>query len=116
MIIPDNIKMFMIIEPIDLRKGIDGYAYYIQDYLHLNPYDKVLYLFTNKNHNKLKILYFDETGFWLLYHRLEDGHFKWRKDKDNKTIIINHDQYDLLMKGLKTDQKLSIKKVIKKYV
>ena len=68
--IPD---IYLISGSTDLRKGIDGYAMIVQDLYHLSPFSDALFLFCNKDHNKLKCLYWDGTGFWLLYKRLEKG-------------------------------------------
>lgn len=40
------------VEPCDLRKGIDGYASLVRSEFHLNPMDKNLYMFCNRQHNK----------------------------------------------------------------
>ena len=50
--------------PTDLRKSIDGLVRIVKNQLHLNPFDKALFVFCNKQMDKLKILHFDE-GFWL---------------------------------------------------
>ena len=71
-----------------------------------------LYIFYNRNRNKLKCLYYDETGFWLLYKRLESGTFKWSKSADEKLLEIS-EQLKWLLEGLKTEQKLHSKKAEK---
>lgn len=63
-------------EPVDLRKGIDGYMSLVQMDLSLDPYDGSLFLFTNRTHNKVKGILYTGTGFWLLYFRPEKGTFK----------------------------------------
>lgn len=115
MIIPDNTRIYLVTGVTDLRKGIDGYATIIQDNLHMNPYDETMYIFCNKEHNKIKILYWDKTGFWLLYHRLEKGHYKWIKDSETGNIQISKEQFEWLRQGIKIEQKTSIEKVNKKY-
>lgn len=60
----------------DLCKGIDAYAHIIQDRFRLDPFKDALFHFYNRNRDKLKCLYWDGTGFWLSYKRLEKGHFK----------------------------------------
>lgn len=82
----------------------------------MNPFDHALYIFCNRSHNKLKMLYWDSKGFWLLYFRLESGHFKWKKDEENHSILITEQQYKWLMEGLKINQKTSVKAMKKEYV
>ena len=110
--IPD---IYLISGPTDLRKGIDGYAMIVQDLYHLSPFSDALFLFCNKDHNKLKCLYWDGTGFWLLYKRLEKGTFKWKKD-ENGAVVLTHQQLGWLLEGLKTDQETAFKKLDYKYV
>lgn len=110
-------NIYIRVNPIDLRKGIDGYASIIQSEFKLDPLCKNnLYIFTNKNHNKLKCLLFDGTGFWLLYKRLESGTFKWIKSEDNSYLQIEERQLRWLLDGLKLEQKTAFKTVDKKYL
>ena len=68
----------------DLRKGIDGYALIVQENYHLSPFKDELFIFCNKNRDKLKRLNWDGSGFWLLYKRLEKGHFNWTLKKKDR--------------------------------
>ena len=73
MILENLAEMQVFIKPgiTDMRKSIDGLAVLVQSSMQLNPLDKKLFLFTNKKHNLLKVLYWDKNGFWLFYKRLE---------------------------------------------
>ena len=93
----------------DLRKGIDGYAHIIQDDFQLSPFQNTLFIFCNRSRTMIKCLYWDGTGFWLLHKRLEEGHFKWKKDDNNQCILINQKQLRWLLDGLKIDQKSAFK-------
>ena len=99
----------------DLRKGIDGYASIIQDHFKLSPFDDALYIFCNRQRNKLKCLYWDGSGFWLLYKRLEKGHFKWKKDDDG-ILELTQQQLNWLLEGLRIEQKTAFQKSNPKYV
>ena len=64
MVIFDEIpKIYLITGSVDLRKGIDGYTNMIQNVFKLNPFEDALFIFTNKYRDKLKIIYWDKTGF-----------------------------------------------------
>ena len=108
--------IYMATGVTDLRKGIDGYAWIIQNQFHLNPMDRSLYIFCNKDHNKLKCLYWDGSGFWLFYKRLEKGHFKWKKTDAQSAYQISEKQLGWLLDGLKIDQKTSVGNIERKYV
>lgn len=81
----------------DLRKSIDGLALIVQMELNLNPFDKALFVFCNKQTDKLKILHFD-GGFWLYYYRLERGRFKWPMTKE-EALKVNIEELRWLLKG-----------------
>ena len=82
---------------MDLRRSIDGLALVVQTELKLNPFEKALFVFCNKQMNKLKILHFDE-GFWLYYYRLEKGKFKWPMTKE-EAIRVNLEELSWILKG-----------------
>ena len=99
-------NIYMAVGATDLRKGIDGYAQIVQSACHRNPMDSSLYIFCNRNHNKIKCLYWDGSGFWLLYKHLE-------KDTSNGKSLRRESLPDIgktaeLAAGrLKVDQKTS---------
>lgn len=107
-------NIYLSTEAVDLRKGIDGYALLVQDSYKLDPFEDALFIFINRNRNKLKCLYWDGTGFWLLYKRLEKGHFKLKK-KDG-CITITHQQLEWLLQGLKIEQKTAFETSSPRYV
>ena len=101
--IDENTKIYIMPGYTDLRLGIDGYAAIVSLKFKGNPLDGSLYIFCNKNRNKIKILHFEYDGFWLYYKRLETGHIKWPKC----SIISEIEKRQLiwLLDGLKVNQK-----------
>jgi transposase len=96
--------------PTDLRKSIDGYALIIQETFHLSPFTESLFLFCNRKKDKLKIIHFEESGFWLYYKRLEQGKFKWPKHK-GELKSIDQRQFRWLLEGLSIEQKSAYQKL-----
>ena len=72
-LVRDDVRLYLITGTVDMRMGIDGYIAVVQNRLHMNVFDNFIFLFCNKDHSKLKMLYWDSTGFWLFYKRLEKG-------------------------------------------
>ncbi len=85
---------------VDFRKGIVGLSYIVQDEMNLSPFKKSLFLFSNRHHNKIKALYWDDTGFVLWYKILEKDRFKWPKHLANENIIVDVKKLELFLKGL----------------
>jgi len=71
------LKVFVALEPVDLRKSFCGLEGLVSERLGENLRAGALFVFTNRRHNRLKILYWDGTGLWLLMKRLEQGTFSW---------------------------------------
>jgi transposase len=74
---PNSLKILVALEPCDMRKSFDGLSAIVVDHLKEEATSGALYLFTNKRHTRLKILYFDGTGLWVMVKRLEQGTFSW---------------------------------------
>ena len=70
-----SLKIYLAIQPSDMRKSFNGLQSVVSEHLKADPLNGALYVFTNKRRNRLKILYFDKTGLWVLAKRLEIGTF-----------------------------------------
>lgn len=94
----------------DMRKSIDGLAIIVKEKFKLDPFSNCLFVFCNKNMDKVKILHWDHNGFWLYYRRLERGHFKWPKST-NQVLNISERELRWLLDGLELQQKQAHKEV-----
>jgi transposase len=70
-------RVYLACGSTDLRKSIDGLAALVQEGFGLDPFSPCLFVFCNRERNKIKILYWEHNGFWLFYRRLERGTFQW---------------------------------------
>ena len=61
----------------DMRKSIDELAALVAARFHLDPHQPALFLFCGRRKDRIKALLWDETGFLLLYKRLENGRYQW---------------------------------------
>ena len=102
-------QVFLYRDAVDFRKQSNGLAAIVELELGHNPFDGGLYVFTNRAHNKIKCLMWEDNGFVLYYKALAEEYFKWPKPDDDIIALtgtqINWllDGYDLaLMKGHKT--------------
>ena len=71
-----RMRIFAATAPIDLRRSVDGLATAARDQLGHDPQSGSLFLFVNRRGNRLKALWWDRTGFCILYKRLERGLFR----------------------------------------
>ena len=76
-ILRDAPKVYLSTQPVDMRKQINGLAAIVQNDFDLDLYDRALFVFSNRQHDKVKILEWDKDGFVLYYKRREKGRFSW---------------------------------------
>jgi transposase len=74
---PAPAQVWLVVEAIDMRAGIDRLSQRIQNTLGRSPCDGSAYAFRNRRQNRLKLLIWDGTGVWLCQRRLHQGHFTW---------------------------------------
>jgi transposase len=86
-------------EPVDMRKSIDGLAALVSHVLKQDPFSAELFVFVNRQRNKIKILAWDRSGFVILYKRLEQERFHWPKTESTATITITGQQLNWLLDG-----------------
>ena len=91
--------IYLYCQSVDFRKSINGLALLVEQDLDRSPFDPGLYLFSNKNRDKLKALYWDKTGFALWYKRLEKHRFKWPSKQDKKDLTLSEQQLQWLLDG-----------------
>ncbi|HFD2239166.1 TPA: IS66 family insertion sequence element accessory protein TnpB [Legionella pneumophila] len=90
-------KIYIACQPVDFRRGIDGYAALCRSQLQLNPFSGHCFIFRNKRRTAIKILLYDRTGFWLCHKRLSKGQFKQWPTKANQVALINSRQLSQLL-------------------
>ena len=66
-----SLKVFVALEACDMRKGFNGLHALSAQRLGEDPRQGGLFVFSNRRHTRIKILYFDGTGLWVLSKRLE---------------------------------------------
>lgn len=95
----DPPTIFLYKEAIDFRKSINGLAVVIEQELERSAFEPALYVFCNRTRDKLKILYWDNTGFALWYKRLEKARFKWPTTIQAATLTLSEQQLQWLLSG-----------------
>lgn len=78
-------SLYLIVEPVDMRLGIDGLSALVQQRLNVSPCAGALYGFANARRTRMKLLLWDATGVWLAQRRLHRGGFVWPSVMGNTT-------------------------------
>ena len=99
---PGSLKVFLAIEPCDLRKSFNGLHAVATEKLAEDPRQGALFVFTNRRHTRIKILYWDRTGLWVLIKRLEKGTFSWPKSAEagSAKLKLTPEALTLLTEGI----------------
>lgn len=74
---PHSVRIFVAVEPVDMRKQYDGLWQAAQSQLGEDPKQGAVFCFTNRERTRLKLLYWDGTGVVIVAKRLEAGRFSW---------------------------------------
>lgn len=72
-----GLRVFLHVEPVDFRNGIDGLAGICRRRLHQDPMSGAVFLFINRQRKSLKLLTYDGQGFWICQKRLSKGRFRY---------------------------------------
>jgi transposase len=87
MILTHSVKVCLATQPCDLRKSFDTLSVVVREELREDPLSRKVFVFLNRQGDRVKLLYWDGTGLWILTKRLERGKFcrpraaaKWRSE------------------------------------
>ena len=99
-VINESVVCYAYSESVDMRKSIDSLSYLVCESLERNPQDGSIYIFHNRQRDKVKILYWDRNGFVMHYKRLEKGRFKFSRVHGDTVMTISQQQLTWLLAGL----------------
>lgn len=94
------VRIYVATGATDLRRSIDGLSAVVRDHFGLDPLSGHLFLFRNRRGDRLKILAWDRSGFWVLYKRLEQGTFAWPADQSAEPVELRSGDLLLLLSGV----------------
>lgn len=97
-----GLKVFLAVEPCDMRQGFNGLSTRVTERLKENTQAGALFVFTNRRRNRLKILFWDTTGLWVCSKRLEAGTFSWPPTgtSDGVKLMLKPEALALLTDGV----------------
>ena len=95
------VKIFLYAEPADLRRGYDGLASLVTEAMGEDPLSGHLYLFINRRHNRIKLLYWAGDGYAIWMKRLERGSFELpASTSQSRSVKITAGQLALILEGI----------------
>jgi transposase len=84
-----------------MRKGFEGLYALVRDRLELEPLSGHVFLFSNAQRNRLKLIFWDGSGLWVCAKRLERGRFRWPgAEQGQAKMVLSHEELALLLGGI----------------
>ncbi len=99
--IPPSTRIFVLAPGADMRRSFDGLTALARDVIGENPTSGHLFCFSNRRRTRLKVLFFDGSGMWVMCKRLERGTFAWpHAEEGSSRVVLQHAQLAALTDGL----------------
>ena len=96
----EDVEVYLCREVVDFRKSINGLSILVEQQLGLNPCGPQLFVFCNRRRDKLKILYWERSGFVLWYKRLEKQKFPWPRRDKSDVLTMTGRELNWLLDGI----------------
>lgn len=102
MILTHSVKVCLATTPCDMRKSFEGLSAIVAGELKEDLLSRKLFVFCNKARNRIKLLYWDGSGLWVMAKRLEKGGFQWPKSPQGNSgkIKLKPEALEMLLSGI----------------
>ena len=98
---PPAVRIWLATAPVDLRRSFDGLAEQVRQCLAADPLSGHVFVFRNKRADRVKLLYWDEDGFVIVYKRLEAGTFRWPATPEGQAhVTLRAAELAMLLDGV----------------
>jgi len=100
--LPPSVRLFIARGATDMRKSFDTLAALVIDVIEQDPQSGHLFLFVNRRRDRLKVLWWDRSGYCLLAKRLEQGQFRVfdRADGNPGSFEMSASDLALILEGI----------------
>jgi transposase len=100
--LPTSVRIWLATQATDLRKSFDTLAEVVRQQLQGDPLSGQLFVFRNKRADRVKLLYWDEDGYVIVYKRLEIGTFCFPQ-AETSGVEIRAADLQMLLDGVHLD-------------
>ena len=101
--ISPSLPIYFCTTPCDMRKSFDGLCGMVINLMGKKPQSGHLFIFVNRFCNRMKILLWDRTGYWIFYKRLEQGSFQlpsFSSCHPGSSLEVPYEQLFLMLEGI----------------
>lgn len=98
-------RIYLALGSTDMRKGANGLYGLVRDQLLSDPLSGHLFLFSNAQRNRLKVIYWDGTGLWVCAKTLQKGRYRWPVASEGQTkVTLTQEELVMLLGGIDLGQ------------
>ena len=91
-------RIYLAAGATDMRKGFEGLYGLVRDRLACDPLSGHVFLFSNAQRNRLKLLFYDGSGLWVCAKRLDRGRFRWPAvESEQVKVVLSPEELVLLL-------------------
>ncbi|MDX0980330.1 IS66 family insertion sequence element accessory protein TnpB [Sinorhizobium medicae] len=94
-----DLKVYLHREPIDFRAGINSLAVLVQETMELDPFAPAVFAFCNRRRDRMKLLFFDRSGFVMVLKRLTEDRFRWPR-RETAVVTLSTEQLHWILDGI----------------
>jgi len=101
--LPPQIRVFLYRLPTDMRKSFNGLVALTESALKQDPLSGSFFVFVNRRRDRIKILYWGQTGFCIWYQQLQKGTYQLPAAdvlEELETIEVTQSQLSLILDGI----------------
>lgn len=98
-----QIRVFLYRVPTDMRKSFHGLVALTESALKQDPLSGSLFVFFNRRRDRIKILYWGQTGFCIWYQQLQQGTYQLPTEDAlaaQETVEVTRSQLSLILDGI----------------
>jgi len=97
-----DVQVYLHREPIDFRAGMNSLAVLVQETMEHDPFAPAVFAFCNRRHDRVKLLFFDRSGFVMVLKRLTEDKFRWPRRPD-AVVTLTTEQLHWILDGIDID-------------
>lgn len=97
-----DVQVYLHREPIDFRAGINRLAILVEESMELNPFATAIFAFCNRRKDRMKLLFFDRSGFVMVVKHLPEDRFRWPR-RTETIITLTTEQLHWILEGIDID-------------
>lgn len=98
-----QVRIFLHRHPTDMRKAFHGLVALTESVLKRDPLSGDMFVFVNRRRDRIKILYWGQTGFCIWYQQLQRGTYQLPSQEsleESDSLELTRSRLSLILDGI----------------